>query len=377
LTLELYILRRLAIGLCFAAGGMGFIAGPGILINAVHKLASVGMSAVLGYIPLVMLDLVPYLIPMGFLLALVATYGRLSADNEWTAIRMAGIHPLRIVRPALLIALVLSGALYWLASEVAPHSDFKMREYRKSSVMRMLRTLNPGRTELKFNDFYLSARERDPDNRFSFQHVFMHLPSDGKNPSQSLFAQNAEFSFEGATMFVDLTWPRWIGQTQDASVGHLTIQCDLDRLFKTDVVSRTHWRYQTSGALRERIARTESAITAEGEAAIEAKAKAENLVPPKELSLAVYELHSREALAAVCPMFLLLGIPTGLLMRRGSQLGALAAAVGYALLYYLLSMRLGKGLALATDVPMWLAAWGTTILGCLVGLALSWFALRR
>src|SRR6185436_5495692 len=82
----------------------------------------------------------------------------------------------------------------------------------------------------------------------------------------------------------------------------------------------------------------------------------------------VYELHNRCATSSTCLMFLLLGVPTGLLLRKGTQLSALATAVVYALLYYLLSMRLSKQLALGAYLSPAVGAWAITGVGTLFGL---------
>jgi lipopolysaccharide export LptBFGC system permease protein LptF len=58
-------------------------------------------------------------------------------------------------------------------------------------------------------------------------------------------------------------------------------------------------------------------------------------------------------------------------------LGALAISVGYALAYYLLSMRLGKQLAMSQGLPPEVAAWSTTSLGFAVGAVLLRKATRR
>jgi lipopolysaccharide export LptBFGC system permease protein LptF len=155
------------------------------------------------------------------------------------------------------------------------------------------------------------------------------------------------------------------------------LKADLNTLFKTGDMSALEWKFQPSSEVARRIDRSRELLALEGAPALEAKKDDFDYIPERLLDTATYELHNREALALVCPMFLLLGIPTGLLLRRGSQLGAFAAAVGYALIYYLLSMRLGKGLGVAGAVPQWLAAFGTTILGSLIGLVMSFFALRR
>lgn len=376
LTLELYILRRLVIGFLFACGAMTMVAIPCVLMHAVHKVAGVGMSAVLGFMPILMLELAPYLIPIGFLLALVTTYGRLAADNEWTAIQMTGVHPLKMLRPAALMAVVLSAALGYLAAEVSPTLNYRKRSYTKSQGMQLLRNLSPGRTEIKIGDFYLSARERDQDDRNRFRQVFLHLPADDDRPAQTLYAQSIEVELEGSIVWIDLTWPRWADEEYDMRVGNARLRIDLAKHSPGEERMQTAWRFQDSTVLAQRIDNTERKL-AEGPAADFVFSDEQGYVEPKDLALAKFDLHSRRALAGICPMFLLLGIPTGLFLRRGSQLGAMAASIVYALLYYLISMRMGKVLGGSEAVPQWLAAWGATILGSVAGGVLLWRTLRR
>lgn len=377
MTLELYLLRRLIGGLVFACGGMALVAVPCVLVHAVHKVAGVGMAAVLGYVPILMLELAPYLLPLGFLLAVVSSYGRLAADNEWTAMLMAGIHPLRLARPALWVALVLSGGLYFLSTNVSPSLNYQKKNYGKNSAMQLLKSLNPGRTELRFGDFYLSALERDPDDRNLFRQVFLHLPPSGEKPAQTIFAQAVQIVVDGSILTVEMAEPRWADERFDTRVGRASAQYDLDEYFSTDAKNRASWRFQTSAVLSERLDHTRGLVARDGEVALAGLSHSDGVIPFKDLRAAAYELHSRSALLLVCPMFLLLGLPTGLVLRRGSQLAALAAAISYALAYYLISMRMGKVLANSAVVPEWAAAWGATLLGTLIGVFFTWRALRR
>jgi len=155
------------------------------------------------------------------------------------------------------------------------------------------------------------------------------------------------------------------------------LSCNLDTLFETDTTARDGWKYQDSRELYTRIDNTESKIKQGGPEALEGLTQSQHIIPFKELNAARFEFHMRNTVAASCLMFLLLGVATGLTLRSGAQLGALATGVGYALAYYLLSMRLGKGLALSGAVPQWFAAWAVTLVGTVAGLALSWKALRR
>lgn len=377
MTLELYVLRRLIGGLIFACGGMALVAVPCVLVHAVHKVSGVGMGAVLGYVPILMLELAPYLLPLGFLLAVVSAYGRLASDHEWTAMLMAGIHPLRLARPALVLALLLSGGLFFLSTRVSPSLNYQKRNYGKNSAMQLLKSLNPGRTELRFGEFYLSALERDPDDRNLFRQVFLHLPPADGRPAQTIYAQAVQIVVEGSLLTVDMTAPRWADERYDTRVGRISAQRDLDELFGTEKKDRDVWRFQTSEVLGQRIDRTRGLLAEGGEEALAGLTHTDGIVPLRDLRAAAYELHARSALALVCPMFLLLGLPTGLALRRGSQLAALAAAISYALAYYLISMRMGKVLANTAVVPEWVAAWGPTLLGTLIGAVFTWRMVRR
>src|SRR5689334_25367916 len=114
---------------------------PGAAVSAVNKLAGVDAGVLLSFLPFLLANLLPYLLPIGFLLALVATYGRLAADNEWTAIAMAGIHPVRMVIPAFAVASVLAGTSHWLTTEISPDLSFLKREYAATIVVDSFRNM--------------------------------------------------------------------------------------------------------------------------------------------------------------------------------------------------------------------------------------------
>ena len=76
-------------------------------------------------------------------------------------------------------------------------------------------------------------------------------------------------------------------------------------------------------------------------------------------------------------MFLLLGIPTGVVLRSSTQLGAFTGASGYTFLYYVLAMRRGKVLAETGAIPPLLAAWATNGLFLAAGLVFFVRALFR
>lgn len=340
MKLQRYILRQLAVAFVFAAGGILFVALPGIAVGAVHKLAGVGTMPVLKYLPLVVAGFVPYVLPVAFLLALVATYGRLAADNEWTAIRMAGVNPYRMLGPALILGALISGGIYFMNSEALPWIRYQQKAFRAAALRDVIKHLSPGRTELALGEFFLTAQDRDERDRATFLRVFIKAPHPYEpGRTVGLFAERARFSFTDVHMIVELHNLQGTLVGDRGRGGGLTLAWPLQDLLKEPTTDYSSARYKSSGELLS--ASTDSDLT------------------PREQRQHVYAFHERMANAVTCIMFVFLGVPTGILMRRGTQLAALAVAVGYAILYWLFSLRLGEELGEAGAIPPAVAAWGS------------------
>jgi lipopolysaccharide export LptBFGC system permease protein LptF len=353
--LQRYVLRQLLQAFALSVGGMTFIALPGITVSAVHKLGGVGLKPLLDYLPLVLADLVPYILPIGFLLAVVSTYGRLAADNEWTAICMARISPLRMLTPAFGLSLLVGVAVFYLVSNVGPGLASRIREFRTNTVLTMMKTLSPGRTELRFpGGGYMNARYREGN---VLRDVILDLPGRGKEERLFAIAERAEFRVDDTYLTLALDGAKKLDARQEFQLGHVDIVRELASLTGSDRPPRRSWRYLKSGRLAQALERGE--------------------IPAKEQPRARLEYHNRMAVGCTAILFCLVGAPTGLFFRRGSGLTALAIGVAYALAYYLLSMRLGRALVNSGAVPEWLAAWAATMAGSVLGLYLTSRAIRR
>ena len=87
-----------------------------MLAGVVQQLVSQGLG------PLAIFQLLPFILPISLQYALPATllfavcsvYGRISADNEILAVMAAGVPPIRIVMPTLIISFLLSLFAVWL-----------------------------------------------------------------------------------------------------------------------------------------------------------------------------------------------------------------------------------------------------------------------
>ncbi|TAJ12547.1 MAG: YjgP/YjgQ family permease [Planctomycetota bacterium] len=304
---------------------------------------------------MVAMNLVPFALPLCFLLAVVATFGRLAQDQEWTAIRMAGIHPARALVPGLLCAAVLSGGTYWILSSYEPRSSWEQREYRRDAIANAFRRLAPGRTELEFGEFYLKAGGRDGP---SFLQALVRIPSGSKKREPTVvLADRVDLWFQEETLMIRLIRPRVVYGAMNSRADQYVIPVPLADAYKPPQLNKQQPRYLTSVQMDELLD--------------------QGTLEPNQARKFALEIQRRYALAAVFPMFLLLGAPTGIWLRRGTLLAALATAVGYALAYYVLFIRASKELAVHGAIPIPVAAWAINALGVLAGSWMCWRVLRR
>jgi lipopolysaccharide export LptBFGC system permease protein LptF len=325
-----------------------------VAVTLVHRLAGVDPITFLVIVPLLLGNLLPYVLPIAYLLAVVFTYGRIAMDNEWTAIRMAGFHPLRSLLPALPLAVLLGAGSLWFTSEALP----AMRRTQEQTAFAALREtivhLSPGRTELHFGKFSLIARARQGDE---FLDAVIHVPAVRGGEARTLAARGARIRFEEDVMLVQLIGARSVQGERDFASESVTVRLDLDELQHRNESRYQSLRYRTSAEILEALR----------DPALDAK-RAEQMR---------FEIHQRAAIAAIYLMFLLLGMPVGLLVRSSTQLRPLAIAMGIALVYYLLALRLGQQLAKNHIAPPLLCAWAVNVLGMGVGAILLGKAIRQ
>jgi lipopolysaccharide export LptBFGC system permease protein LptF len=353
LLIQLYVLRQLLVSIAFSVAGLAVIVLPTVAIQAVNKLGAITLGAVARYLPLVVAELVPYLLPMAFLLGVVATYGRLAAERELIAIKMAGIHPVKLALPAFLVALPLALGTDHLLAEISPELKYQQRSLlRDADVSRFLAGMG-GRNLLTFGRNVLKSESTDGAVRRNAE-LDMEL-EDGKHVK--IIAAEARIEIEEDLLVVRMKDARLLTEDTSSYVAAPLYTWKLSDIFPPQKKDRSKAKYQTSTDLA-------LALSTPG-------------LAPAERDEYRYEIQRRHALSATYLLFLLLGLPTGVVLRSSTQLGAFTGAVGYAFLYYVLAMRLGKVLAETGAVAPFLAAWATNGLFLAVGLVLFVRALFR
>lgn len=348
MKLQSYIFKQLVVALAMAVAGILFVALPGIAVSTVHRMPNADAGILLRYLPLVLKTLAPHALPICFMLAVVATYGRLAADREWTAILMAGVHPWRMLLPGVVVAGMLGGFTYWMVSVDMPSSKMEQRQLLRDAANSSIRNLQPGRTTLNFNGFFLKARDRDENDPNILYDVLIRR-SDPKRDGHSfnVYADRVHIRTEGDWLLVDLYGTQT--STENGlleKMAHAYFKYRISSLLGQNEKVGSKIKYLKSGEIRAQLS-----------AGIDDPVRKDSLL---------FELHYRMSMAVIFLVFLGIGAPTGLLMRRGTQLGALAISIGFGLIYYLLAVRLGRELGRSGVVAPWVGAWSVPLLGSLV-----------
>ena len=121
--IDRYITRELLLNVFLAVTVLSFVL---VVANIFRKLLplivnhDVPGAYLIAFIAYVLPYSLIFTIPWGLLASVLLVFGRLSGDNEFTALRSNGIGLTRICLPLLIIAVILTAVCLWLSLSVAP-----------------------------------------------------------------------------------------------------------------------------------------------------------------------------------------------------------------------------------------------------------------
>ncbi len=118
--LPVYVLKEL--GKTFALAGLVVIIVLFISFGFKEVMSHKGLdfANIFSIFPLLIGKVLPYALPFAVVCACTLTYGRLSGDNEISAMRASGVHLNYIIVPVLVLALVASGITFVINDQLSP-----------------------------------------------------------------------------------------------------------------------------------------------------------------------------------------------------------------------------------------------------------------
>jgi lipopolysaccharide export system permease protein len=318
-------------------------------------------------------------VPATMLFAVAVVYGRLSGDNEITAIKSAGIPVRFAIWPAVILSLVISASVFALHFEFIPHTHHRLREMAFNESEEFLYAKL--RRDLCFNEpgFNYSIYVREVHGRRLIGPIFKERGPNG-DYTKIVSAEEAEIQVNSDNIIVTLL-------LADVISGGSQYRSDKEIVAIPFPKKLTREPRARERSIPEIFARRKIVEEKEEQDRSELgqfpQGSREDLAQrytygeiKREIGELRVELAQRPALALGCFFFVLIGCPVAIWFQKSDFLSSFVTCfLPIVLIYYplhMLAMNLGKE-AINEHVALWM---GNGVLG-VTGLFLLWRLGRR
>jgi lipopolysaccharide export system permease protein len=316
-----------------------------LLLNHLFELADlllnkgVGIGLTLNLLLLLLPSSFTLTIPMSTLLAVLLTFGRLSENNEITAVRASGLATWNYAKTPLVVALLTVFFLIPFNTLWAPRAHTAFRQLYVKVLKRNPLVRIEEKTFVQIGEYHLFVERKDRKTKAMRGITIYKLPSDG--------APLRVFAERGTA-------------TVDTSKG-MTFYLQDGLIEQVDAADPTKWiftefkEYQLFIPLVSPQVGSERALEEmdNRELASEVRQLKEKHLPYPILSC---QMNLRWALAVSPLLFTLLGIPLAIRVQRGGRSIGFALSLVIMVIYYILVMG-GTGAGQRGLWPPWLAVW--------------------
>lgn len=355
--LDRYVLREIAaptaVAFAVYTGFMlirGLIQFSDLVLQSGDPVRQTGLVLAFSFPHIVVLTL-----PIAFLLGILVGVGRLSADSELVAVRAAGGDLAGLYRPIGVAAVVLWLATAYVMVWVVPRTNRILYSMRlQLSTFAIAQRIQPGVFTPEFAGRRIYVERASPDRK-TLEGIVV---SDRSSPGQGELLTIAR---RGALELEEKEGRLWL-RLEDA-VTHRT---------HADPAGYDRTGYRTQRILLDdtnpggRFAQLSYEKQVREQTLAELQNRARTAPTPAEARLVRVEIQKKFALPAACLVFAFIGLPLGVVNRRGGRAGGFAVSAAIVLGYYVL-IATGEARAIesATDpvVAMWLPNALLVILG--------------
>lgn len=336
----------------------------------------------------------PFTVPWALLTAVLLVFGRLSADNELLAMRMAGRSFFRLCAPVFALALTLSGLCFWINLHLAPLAQTEIvRLPTLVAAANPKALLAEDQIIDQIDDFIIYIGKKKGDDRLEdFQ---MLMLNEDREPASYMMARRARLTEAENGLELTLDDGIYIARDEEKegdkesgpeNVFRIRPPIPFGKVSQSivlrglqDKLERIKPRMMGTNALRERLSDVEArrGLPSEEEPAGEKKKKKDEPDWQAEASGLRTEISRRFSFSLACFVFAVIGVPLGVTaQRRETSIGfALSFAIGIS---YVSLLMLGDSILKdeAKYYP-WLVVWLPNVLFLGLGGWLFWRLQRR
>jgi lipopolysaccharide export system permease protein len=255
-------------------------------------------------------------------------FGRLSADNEITAMRASGVSLGQVIAPVVLLAAAMTGVCLYINTTLAPACKSRIRSFFVNQALdNPMSMLVEGAAIRAFPGYVVYVGRRVEQKRLVEDLVIYSLNDDGHVVSK-ITADRGTVSIDAASQKLLIDLENVEGDLRDPKdptnvhkirpgirADRYPLEFDLSQLLRKSRQVKKRASDASVVELRQEIADLKQA----------------GIYPGNE----IVEVHQRYALAAACLAFTFIAIPLGIKASRRETSVGMAISLGLALVFYL------------------------------------------
>jgi lipopolysaccharide export system permease protein len=407
-----YVLREHVGPFFFGLAVIMFILVMDFILEVLNMIIGKGLDAlvILQIFVLNLAWMLALAIPMAVLISTLMAFGRLSQDNEITALKSSGVSLYRLIWPVLIASVVVCGGMAVFNDRVLPELNHRAR-LLMTDIQQKRPTWNL--KEDVFIDeipgYHILVKKVDPHSS-QVEGITIYDQKNRRFP-RTIIAQRGEVEFapDGSTLIFRLYNGEIHESDESDPQRYRRISFDKQTIYIPDAgnkLIRSNSEYRTdrektSGQMLQEVRGKEHEIAAakqriveiatlavsksavpgdSGRAAASEPKVLGNLIKKNQTTLnqilaedqniknknrlvnsLLVEVHKKYALAVACIVFILMGAPLGIMARKGGMSVGLGLSLGFFVLYWAFLIG-GEELADRQMIPAFWAMWSANIL---------------
>jgi lipopolysaccharide export LptBFGC system permease protein LptF len=296
---------------------------------------------------------------MAVLVAVLMAFGRLAADFETVAIRAAGKNPLTLMIPPLVVAFLIAVGMVWFNNHLLPDANHRLKNLtidisQKKPAFRL-------QAMVLVRDFEnYDILVRDVDHKTS---RIYDITINEKSTGRTILSKEGTVESKGDIIYINLFQgeiheidPQDLSKYRKIEFTQHTIALPLDTAFIRKERTYRGDRELSARALRKRIK----------------DVLVKNPVNPsqnREVARLLVEYHKKISIPAACVVFILMGAPLAMKVRKGGATGGFGLSLIFFIFYYICLIG-GEELGDRCIIPAWLSMWFPNIVLGIAGIIL-------
>jgi len=295
-----------------------------------------------------------FTIPISVLAAVLLGFGRLSGDNELTALRASGISIYKVVMPVVICGFIVSLMSVPLNDSILPQSEFAARKLLKTiGIKHPAAMLEPGVFVKGFRDYIVFIHDVKGNK---LKDIRIYQPREGK-PTRTIVAKKGEIISLPEKNSVKL---RLMDGTADEispdkpdefyklAFQEYFMTLNMDNAVDVDSIQKKAREKNIKEILADISTLRKDSV---------------DVIPLR------VELHKKIALAFSSLVFVLVGIPLAITTHRREKFIGFGLAIVLFLIYWSIMLG-GIACAIRGVIPPWVGVWSADIVLAAVGIAL-------